>query len=183
MSPILGIWASQNYSRYSLPTSFESIATVTVGSGGASSISFSSIPATYTHLQIRGILKQTVANNWTSITFNGDASSNTNYSAHQINGNGSTVSSSAQTSGMNIQHIVYTSEFGGYVTDILDYANTNKFKTIRNLGGVDANGSGQIALSSGNWRSTSAVNQVTIYAGSGSFVQYSTLALYGIKGE
>jgi len=37
VSPILGIWASQNYSRYSLPTSFESIATVTVGSGGGGS--------------------------------------------------------------------------------------------------------------------------------------------------
>jgi hypothetical protein len=162
--------------------SYESIATVTVGAGGASSINFSSIPSTYKHLQIRGILKETVAQNWSSITFNGDASSSTNYSAHQLNGNGSSASASAQTSGMGLQHIVGTSEFGAYITDVLDYADTNKYKTIRSLGGFDANGSGQLALTSGSWRSTTAVNQLTVYAGSGVFVQYSSFALYGIKG-
>ena len=59
MAPILGIWASQNYSRYSITGSYESIATVTVGSGGSSYIEFTSIPGTYTHLQIRGILRNT----------------------------------------------------------------------------------------------------------------------------
>jgi hypothetical protein len=159
--------------------SYESIQTVTVGSGGAASITFSSIPSTYKHLQIRGILKETVAQNWTTVNFNGDTTGS-NYRAHQLNGNGSSVSASDTTLGL--QYIVGTSEFGSYITDILDYANTSKYKTARNLGGVDQNGSGQLALSSALWMNTNAINQITINASSGVFVQYSTLALYGIKG-
>jgi hypothetical protein len=158
---------------------YESISTVTVGAGGSGSITFSSIPSTYKHLQLRGILKQTVAQNWTQITFNGDSTVG-NYSSHQINGTGSgTPGASAST--LNIQHIVGINQFGGYVTDILDYSNTNKYTTVRNLGGVDQNGDGQLALSSELWMNTAAVNQVTVTAGSGVFVQYSTFALYGIK--
>jgi hypothetical protein len=154
------------------------LATVTVPSGGAASITFTGIPSTYKHLQLRGILKQTVAQNWTDIRFNGDSTVG-NYSSHQLNGNGSSVSSSAST--LNIQHIVGIDQFGGYVTDILDYANVNKYTTVRNLGGVDQNGNGQLALSSELWMNTAAVTQVTVTAGSGVFVQYSTFALYGVK--
>ena len=158
---------------------YESIATTIVGAGGQASITFTAIPSTYKHLQLRGILKQTVAQNWTQITFNGDSTVG-NYSSHQTNGVGSgTPSSSA--SNLNIQHIVGIDQFGAYVTDILDYTNTNKYTTVRNLGGVDQNGNGQLALSSELWMNTAAVNQVTVTAGSGVFVQYSTFALYGIK--
>ena len=71
--------------------------------------------------------------------------------------------------------------FGVAVIDILDYANTNKYKTYRSLTGGDANGSGQVLLRSSNWRSTSAVTSMTLYPGVGNFTQYSSFALYGIK--
>ncbi|NCU72421.1 MAG: hypothetical protein EBY66_05360 [Candidatus Fonsibacter lacus] len=130
MAPILGIWASQNYSRYSITGSYESIATVTVGSGGSSYIEFTSIPATYSHLQIR---------------------------------------------------IISASVFGTTVVDILDYANTNKYKTFRSLMGIDNNGSGSIRLRSGLWMSTSAITAIKMTPStSGSFQQYSSFALYGI---
>jgi hypothetical protein len=64
--------------------------------------------------------------------------------------------------------------------DILDYANTNKFKTTRTLEGYDANGSGNVSLTSGLWQSTSAINSITITA-VGTFNQYSQFALYGVK--
>jgi len=73
--------------------------------------------------------------------------------------------------------------FAVTVLDLLDYANTSKNKTVRNLAGYDKNGAGQIALNSGSWMSTSAVTQIDISPRVGTlFSQYSSFALYGIKG-
>lgn len=176
-----GIAASTN--------SYESIATVTVGAGGSSSVSFTSIPATYTHLQIRAICKTTAAtSNINSIfgQFNSDTGSN--YARHFLNGSGSAVgagSGTSQTSmffGTNIETLG-TSAFAANVIDILDYANTNKYKTTRSLSGVDANGSGFAQFMSGLWMNTAAVTSITILPNSDSFIQYSQFALYGIKGS
>ena len=187
MSPILGILASANYPRST--NSYESIATVTVGSGGASSVSFTSIPSTYKHLQIRGIGR--AANATTDenfiLQFNNDTGAN--YSLHNLYGTGSTVGANASTnftasyfsrvSGNNSG----ASIFGVAVADILDYADTNKYKTVRSLSGHDQNGSGYVTLMSGNWRSTTAVTTITIKNESGSNIsEYSQYALYGIKG-
>jgi hypothetical protein len=78
--------------------------------------------------------------------------------------------------------------FGAGIVDILDYANTNKYKTIRSLTGHDHNGviagiHAIVNLNSGSWRSTSAINSIVIGVVSGTaFNQYSSFALYGIKG-
>jgi len=63
--------------------------------------------------------------------------------------------------------------------DIFDYSNTNKFKTSRELGGYDLNGSGGVGFISGNFRSTSAITSIA-FAGT-TFQQYSSFALYGVK--
>jgi hypothetical protein len=184
MSPILGIYASSMRSG----NSYESIATVTVGSGGASSITFSSIPSTYQHLQIRGIVRSNggAANNPMYMTLNSDTSAN--YSWHGLFGDGASASAAASInqSRIDIDRIAEASAgsniFGSFVTDILDYANTNKFKTTRNLGGIDQNSSGFIFFESGLWRNTNAVSTISFAPPTGSFVQYSSFALYGIKG-
>ena len=73
--------------------------------------------------------------------------------------------------------------FGAIVIDILDYANTSKYKTARLLGGADQNGSGEVWSHSGNWRNTTAISSIKLLeAVTGNFVQYSHFALYGIKG-
>ena len=180
MSPILGIWASQNYSRYSITGSYESIATVSVGSGGAANVEFTSIPATFTHLQIRAIAKASGTNFNPKMQFNNDTA--TNYSWHYIYGDGSTVAAGAgATQAFIYNSIISTnaSMYNGFVIDILDYANTNKYKTTRELSGQDRNGSGEIALWSGNWRSTSAITSIKF--SNGTFDQYSHFALYGIR--
>jgi len=191
VSPILGIWASQNYSRYSLPTSFESIATATVGAGGASSVTFSSIPSTYTHLQIRGIARDSsTASNGTNfwIRFNGDGTSTGIYTLHYLQGNGSAASSSATTSwnqspaGFSPYASNTSGIFGATVVDILDYTSTNKNKVVRTFTGYDANGSGFILLESGMRIDTSAVTSIEVAAGNAGFTQYTTFALYGIRG-
>ena len=189
MTPIPGIVASQITGHLST-NSFESIATVTVGLGGQSSISFTSIPSTYKHLQIRGIARSNraaVVNDSLHIQFNSDTGSN--YTDHYLIGDGSTASANSEVTITNISLYRITgagagaSTFGVSVIDILDYQNTNKYKTVRALTGDDNNGDGRISLGSGLWSSTSAVTGITLFPnnGSSSFVQYSSFALYGIK--
>jgi hypothetical protein len=191
VSPILGIWASQNYSRTPL-NGFCSISTTTVGAGGVSSVTFSGIPSVYKHLQVR-ILERGLFSSYSQaglrVRMNSDTGSN--YSWHVLRGTGSSAlaEASANDSVMGLSEQVQAGAtanvFSGLVMDILDYKDTNKYKTIRTLGGYDANGSGNITLTSGSWRNTSAVTSLTFaYVGlpDEGFAQYSSFALYGIEG-
>lgn len=172
--------------------SYESIATVTVGAGGSSSIDFTSIPSTYKHLQIRAITRSTRADNSDGPLFrlgNGSIDTGSNYSWHFIKGDGTaaTANGAATQSTLVLGDMPAASRtsgiFGGFVIDILDYQNTNKYKTTRTLNGYDSNGAGDLRFLSGSWRSTSAVDTIRIYPEVGpNFAQYSHFALYGIKG-
>lgn len=182
MSPILGIWASQNYPR--ITNSYESIATTTVGAGGVSSISFSSIPSTYKHLQIRAIARCSLDSGRLRFQFNGDTG--TNYSDTYIYADGASASGS---SGANISRLsgafsnATANTFGANIIDILDYQNSNKFKATRTLSGIDYNGTGgELIFWSGSWRSTATISSILMYFDSGNITQYSSFALYGIRG-
>lgn len=163
---------------------FESIATTTVGAGGQATITFSDIPQTYKHLQIRGIARTTT----TTQDYLLYKPNNASLSArHYLNGDGSTASSGGTTSTPDFGPIPKSNDtasvFSVFVMDLLDYTNTSKFKTIRHFGGYDLNGSGQVQLASGYYASTSAVTSfvvTTFY--STNFAQYSHFALYGIRG-
>ncbi len=163
-----------------VPNSYESIATVTVGGGGSSSISFTSIPSTYAHLQIRITEAYSGSGFNPRVRFNSDTGSN--YSWHYVLGDGTSASAGAGASvtSMFLNSNTALSTMTVHIIDILDYVNTNKYKTIRVLDGYDANGSGYIDLWSGNWRNTSAITNITIDGGT--FAQYSSFALYGIRG-
>jgi hypothetical protein len=172
---------------FNSPEDFDSIQTVTVGSGGSATVTFTSIPATYTHLQVRALSKdsRTNANSAFDIRFNGDTASN--YSTHDLSADGSTVfvGGTANLSAIGIGNSsggTNANIFGAQVVDILDYANTNKYKTVRTLSGHDQNGSGFIMLISGNWRNTAAVTSITIIPLVANIEEYSQFALYGIKG-
>jgi hypothetical protein len=168
---------------------FESIATVTVGSGGAANIEFTSIPSTYQHLQIRMIHKDSrsgVNENNGSLRINGDTGSN--YAYHRLYGDGSSAAADGGGTQNKISAIggigqATATVFGAAVIDILDYASTTKNKTVRSFTGVDRNGGGYVLLDSGVWLSTSAVTSLTLYSdGSGvTWAQHSTAALYGVK--
>ncbi len=191
--PILGIVASA-ISGNLVTTSYESIATVTVGSGGTSTITFSSIPSTYTHLQVRLIARggRTDADTAAGGLY---IQLNSNYltSMHQLRGNGSAASAAGYSGGLNNGYIIIwvpasnasANIFGAGVVDILDYANTNKTKVIRTLSGDDINGGGYITFNSGLWNSTSAITSITFGStdGIGNIPEYSSFALYGIKGS
>lgn len=182
MSPILGIFAS---SAPAVTNSYESIATVTVGAGGSSSVSFSSIPSTFKHLQIRQLNLNDVANQTIFIRFNSDTGSN--YARHQVGGTGAVTYASgeaSQTAGfIGFGAGSTSSSYGAAtITDILDYTNTNKYTTVRAISGNDYNGAGQIVLRSTLWMNTAAVTAINIYPDSGNFKEYSHFALYGIRG-
>jgi hypothetical protein len=195
MSLILGILDSGGAAA-GAANSYESISTVTVGSGGAANIEFTSIPATYSHLQIRGIVK---SNDTTDdrqpvrAIFNSDTGNN--FSRHLLFGNGSSATSDDGTSttarlGASVisNFSSYTSMFTAYVIDILDYADTNKYTTVKVLGGFNTNDAtasnfSQIALGSFAWLNTAAITSIKLQPFTNNFVQYSQFALYGIKGS
>jgi len=159
------------------------IATTTLSTTTAT-ITFSNIPQDYEHLQIR-LLGRTNSGNgsdYIGMTVNGASST---YTQHQLVGNGSTVSAGANNglSSIPLQRFngVGTSIMGVMIIDILDYANTNKNKTVRELGGFETNSDGYLGLVSGMLVSTNAVTSLAFTPASGSFVQYTHAALYGIK--
>lgn len=187
MSPILGIYASSQ--QTSKLSNYYSISTATVTSGGTASITFSSIPSTYTHLQLRWFSTKNTTD-FDVVDFNGN-STQTNYASHLLEGTGAAAQSSSQiypsatTSGVFGHYYSSGSTyFVSSIMDILDYTNTNKYKTTRLLHGQDMNGSGYLGLYSGLFMNTAAITSITIYANpalGGAFNQYSSFALYGVK--
>ena len=167
----------------------ESIATVTVGSGGAANADFQDIPGTYQHLQLRMILRTARSDaNLDGFYLRMNNDSGSNYASHYLYGTGASALAGASTSGVGGQFHrapgtnATASVFGGVVIDILDYANTSKNTTARYLGGADLNGSGEIFIGSHVWLSTSAVTRLTVSSlNAVNLLQHSTVALYGIK--
>jgi hypothetical protein len=183
--PILGILASSFRSAVGPQGAYDSLATVTL-SASASAITFAGIPSGYKHLQIRYIARDSFAANvdYTTLKFNGATSG---YAWHYLRGNGAAAQASAGTSASSIRvgFITYANDtantFGAGIMDVLDYASTTKYKTMRNLNGADTNGAGLVALSSGLYQSTDAITSITFESAGTAYVANSTFALYGIR--
>jgi hypothetical protein len=194
MSPILGIWASAQQGA-NVVGDYESIQTVTVSSGTSASITLGSIPQTYTHLQLRSMnvcSSGSTGQSGVYMRFNTDTSSgSTNYPNHLIQGNGSAASAGFQGSAGNVGFVTTNSTIGSNIfavgiCDILDYTNTNKYKTHRTFNGFDGNqaltSKGQVHFTSGVWLNTAAINSITLTPQDGPWGTYTTFALYGIRG-
>ena len=154
----------------------------------ASSVTFSNIPQGYKHLQVRILARDNRAVTFDNLIIQANGDTGSNYSDHFIYGDGGSAGSGGGASvpdsrvGTITGSSTTANVFGANVIDILDYTNTNKYKTVRGLTGADANGSGQIVFRSNLWLNTSAITSLTFTPGGGSFVQYSRFSLYGIKG-
>lgn len=173
---------------------FESIATAN-GTGSSGTITFTSIPSTYKHLQLRWIGKGSSTSGGyptdTTFVINSDSTA-TNYYIHTLSGNGTSAaagSANNNTNGIAPAIGSYTGLANMYaagVLDILDYSNTNKFKTLRHLTGCDTNGadSQRIYLSSMLWKNTNAISSISITTDPTYLTNWTTassFALYGIK--
>lgn len=171
---------------------YDSIATVTVGAGGASQIDFASIPQTYQHLHLRGLLRYTTGTTGEAMSFmrlNGISS--TSYSGHLMYGDGTSPFGYGEASRTSMRAIechangLTASTYSAGYVDILDYRDTSKNTTIRSFSGFDANGSGFVLVASGALYNTAAVTSISILpntpAGYSAFLQHSTIALYGLR--
>ena len=187
--PILGVIAS---SRPPALGSYEAIQTLS-GNGSSATITFSSIPQTYTHLQIRGT-QQVHYNSSdygnTGIRVNGDEGTNYTYHFMRAYFDGST--GNKQVGGSGIGSLNYalcsvgflnqtTNTVFGSIYEILDYTSTSKRKVIRATAGGTYSDRGILQFGSSLWNNTSAVNSITLFASNGAWSTRSIFTLYGIK--
>ena len=182
--------AASNSVTPTASTSYESIATITVGGGGQASVEFTSIPQTYTHLQIRYIAQSA---GYGRIQFNSNTTGS-NYHSHYITGTGGGggAVSGGELPGSTYSSLVWgiqnfsttANVFNAGIIDIVDYKSTNKNKTVRILQGVDKNGSGDVELVSGQFKATpAAITTIKLFPhAANTWSQYTSFALYGIKG-
>ena len=174
----------------------EPIASTLVGAGGVNTVIFNDIPQNYKHLHLRCLVqtnRATYCRDSLPIRFNGDFSAS--YSSHNLYGDGTSAGSGASTSqgngsggtiGTNVEHSGL--QFGVSVIDILDYANQNKYKTMRALSGTEMNGTtggigGLVEFISTGWYNFAPITSIQLQAGVGTLLrQNSRFSLYGIKG-
>ena len=177
---------------FTIPGDYESIASTSLTSANASSISFTSIPATYKNLEVRGVLRAGASSTQQTLFIRLNNDSAANYADFLFTANGSTTSSTGRATQTEIEYYNFPGNsatanvYAPTVITINDYANTNKYKAVRCLSGFDTGGGtagSTIHMAGGYWRSTSAVSQIDIFFQiTPTILQYSELALYGVKG-
>jgi hypothetical protein len=169
-----------------MANTYKAIATVTVGSGGATDIEFTSIPGTYTDLLVKLSARQSGAASAVKVQFNSDTST-ANYQQFRLYGNGTTAVSDTSTVLGYLNPIGLTGSgntanvFGNFEMYSPNYSgSSNKsfsFDTVQEENGTLA----YATLTGGLWLQTSAITEITLTPTAGSFVEYSTATLYGIK--
>jgi hypothetical protein len=175
------------FTRNSAAAGAYELISTTLLSSTTASVTFSSIPSTYKHLQVRIAARIATATGTNGVEFDLrlNSDSGANYASHRLYGDGTSVTS-AQNQMAVLQGLPSASQtagiFGAAVIDILDYASTTKNKTLKTLNGYNG-ASNRISMHSGLWVSTAAVNSILVYdINAFSFASGSRFSLYGIKG-
>lgn len=178
--PILGVVASAKTGKLA---SYESIQTITVGAA-TNVVTFTTVPTTYKHLQIRATMSCTSVNNMFMRVGNGSIDTGANYTWHQLFGDGATPYSNGNASGTfcYIGYNFNTAHPNPSIIDLLDYSSTVKAKSFKTIAGTESNGGGYAQLWGGSWVNNSAINTISFETGGGNFNTDSVFALYGIKG-
>ena len=171
-----------------MPNTFELIASTTIGSGGAASIDFTSIPSTYTDLVVKFSIRTTRNNSDAdnvSIRFNNDTTAS--YDGRILFGTGSSTGSASQTSDTHIPWGFASSAnntantFGNGEWYIPNYTGSTNKSTSNDSVSENNATFAQQSLSAGLWKKTDAINRITIVSLNWSMVQHSTAYLYGVK--
>jgi hypothetical protein len=166
-----------------MPLTYTLIASNTVGSGGTASITFSSIPSTYTDLVLLMSLRQSGAGNNVRYSINGTT---TGYSERLLYGSGSSAGSISGST--TYFEFVYTNgsgetanSFGNLQVYIPNYAGSqHKSISVDSVYENNSTGATQ-ALTAQLWSNTAAITSMTITPSTTNWLQYSTAYLYGIK--
>ena len=165
--------------------SYESIASAT-GTGSSNTITFNSIPSGYSSLQIRCNMDVVSSGGLLVVKVNGDTGAN--YTYHSLEGSGSAVAAAGSGATSTAYFGFFSSGTSSTypavsIIDVIDYASTTKYKTLRAFNGCDVNGAGgSVALNSVLWMSTSAITSISLTDNNSNYTSTATFALYGIKG-
>jgi hypothetical protein len=163
------------------PSSYESIASYSPTSG--TSVTFSSISGSYSHLQIRYNIKTSDNGSFILMRINGATGSV--YSQHYLNGDGSSATAGGTSALNTISRLQFPNGTSPTypnvsIIDLHNYTSTTQNKTVRWFSGQDGNGSGEVVLGSAAYLATTAITSIEIY---GITYQSGTnISLYGIKG-
>ena len=159
-----------------MASTYSQIATQTLGSSAAS-VTFSSIPQTYTNLVLIISGTNSAGGENLLMQFNGDTGSN--YSRTQLAGNGTSAVSFRASNVTEARVGQVQTTPSTCINNIINYSNTTTFKSLISRD----NGSALTQVTVNLWRSTSAINSILIYqSSSANFLAGSTFSLYGIKG-
>jgi hypothetical protein len=162
-----------------VPNTFTKIASVTVGAGGSATVTFSSIPSTYTDLVIKSSARNTSGGAGLQVSFNGSTGT-TRY----LEGNGASVSSGTDTqmyAGDTVPSSFTANVFSNNELYILNYTSSNYKSSSSDAVTENNSSTSYIDLYANIWSSTAAITSITLYPNANSFAQYSTFTLYGIK--
>lgn len=163
-----------------MPTTYEPIATTTLGSN-QTNVSFTSIASTYTDIVCVLSVAGSANNEQVGVRFNNDT--NSNYSLTELYGTGTTASSYRLSNGLNYSlspNVAIKNTLGNsnYILQVMNYSNATTYKTaLARTNALDSSFPGT-AASVGLWRSTAAINRIDFI---GAFLSGSTFTLYGIK--
>lgn len=192
--------ASNSVTVLDPPTAYQHIGTVT-STGSETTFTFSSIPQTFDHLQIRGIVQRKTSENVgiQGLNINGSSTS-ADYSMHLTYGRAPVsppavtteiANSSIYTQARSVQvpGDSIADDFGWIIIDINGYAETTKTKAVRTTGGFTYNGTayagtyGHLGFASNYYNSTSAITSISVNLCGDTFSAGSTYSLYGIMGS
>ena len=169
-----------------MANTFKKIQTVTVGSGGATDITFSSIPATYTDLKIVLSGRSTQGNVYGggALQFNGDTASN--YRFRRLRADGSITASDNSTSSAFISNWdvaganATASVFANIEFYIPNYTSANAKSVSIDYVGENNATEAHSGIIAGLWTGTAAITSIKLYSAGGNLVQYTTATLYGV---
>jgi hypothetical protein len=174
-----------------MANTFELIASSTVGSGGAASIDFSSIPSTYTDLVVKLSGRSTGGGDWEDlkISFNGSTTDAQYYWKAVYGYSGSTVgsnqgngNSNARLQGNVSAASATANTFGTWEMYVPNYAGSTAKSVSTDFASENNSTATLLGLATNLWNQTTAINRVTIATSNGNnLAQYSTAYLYGIK--
>jgi hypothetical protein len=185
---LLGILNSQAAAAGGGGPAYDLLETQTLGTAAAS-VTFTGLGSytDYKHLQIRAVTESSRADGSSDslrMRFNSDSGSN--YADHELIGNGSSVTSGGGTTDpfMFIGQTVSSTTanaFGSHITDILDFASSDKNTTIRTFSGFIPSTNSNVQMRSGLYKTTSAITAFEVYCGEGNLTAGSRFSLYGVK--
>jgi hypothetical protein len=165
-----------------MATTYTLIASVTVGSGGAADIEFTSIPATYTDLVVHCSLRgddATRDKTWVNIQFNNTTANRTWRNIYNTGSESDTTNRLTGTSSANST----ANTFGSGFLYILNYTSSNN-KSISGDSAAESNGAltNSMGLDANLWSNSAAITSIKLIPGDGTaWLEHSTAYLYGIS--